>query len=776
MFMRIVFLVSLLLTVWAETQAQRIRLGSWQSFLSYENCVAVTRSDKTIFAANDLGLMEVNGYEIYFHNKTTGLSDMGIQTIGFNHAYKALIVAYTNGNIDIRYQNTAKVVNLPAIKQNLAIVGSKRVNEIYSTGKKTYFACAFGLVELDMELMEFTQTTFTPNNEVFGCARWGNALFMSTKKGIFRGELDGRNLQDFNVWQRHAQSQNLPSTDYTSNAILNLKGTLYADVNDTLFTYSPITNSWQHVPNENIEDAGSSQPMFYKNISILRLEPSYDSTQVLVVTGQNYFFQLVSSTGQYYKVFFSALANSIDLVADAQGGYWYASLVGLAHSNYAGLEFVVPNSPKSNRTTQMATDPSGRLWVAGSMLAANQSSYAYDAVGFYRWNGSDWKNFNNKTFPRLDTFFDAVSVATNPKKQEIFIGSFTDGIIRILNDEIVEQFNQRNTQNGLQGVVGDEVRTRVNALVCDESGNLWISNPLAPNPIVLRTTAGSWYNFPTIGGAKIRGMAIDKNKYKWTMQINGLEVFSEGKLDDATDNKNLLILQTGDGKALGRVNCVAADLNGAIWAGTTDGIAIFNCGSNIFENGCAGLRPVVSTDNFNAALLSAENVNAIVVDGANRKWVGTDNGLYLISEDGYDRLHHFTVDNSPLFDNKVLSLAIDGKTGMVYIGTERGLLGYRAEATTGKKVIEKSEVLVFPNPVQPDYAGEIAINNIPTDGNVKITDISGRLVHETQALGGQAIWNGYDYNGRRAASGVYLVWAVDSDANQKVVTKIMIIN
>jgi hypothetical protein len=156
--------------------------------------------------------------------------------------------------------------------------------------------------------------------------------------------------------------------------------------------------------------------------------------------------------------------------------------------------------------------------------------------------------------------------------------------------------------------------------------------------------------------------------------------------------------------------------------------------------------------------------------------VGTDNGLYLISEDGYDRLHHFTVDNSPLFDNKVLSLAIDGKSGMVYIGTERGLLGYRAEATTGKKVINKDDVLVFPNPVQPDYEGEIAINNLPTDGNVKITDISGRLVHETQALGGQAIWNGYDYTGRRAASGVYLVWAVDSDATQKVVTKIMIIN
>jgi hypothetical protein len=376
----------------------------------------------------------------------------------------------------------------------------------------------------------------------------------------------------------------------------------------------------------------------------------------------------------------------------------------------------------------------------------------------------------------LDTFFDAVAVATNPKKQEIFIGSFTDGITHILNDEIVAQYNHRNTQNGLQGVVGDEARTRVNALAFDENGNTWISNPLAPNPIVLRTAAGAWYNFPTVGGAKIRGMAIDKNKYKWTMQISGLEVFNEGKLDDATDNKNTLILQTGDGKALGRVNCVTADLNGVIWAGTIDGIAIFNCGSNLFENGCAGLRPVVSTDNFNANLLSAENVNAIVVDGANRKWVGTDNGLYLISEDGYDRLHHFTVDNSPLFDNKVLSLAIDGKSGMVYIGTERGLLGYRAEATTGKKVINKDDVLVFPNPVQPDYEGEIAINNLPTDGNVKITDISGRLVHETQALGGQAIWNGYDYTGRRAASGVYLVWAVDSDATQKVVTKIMIIN
>ena len=58
---------------------------------------------------------------------------------------------------------------------------------------------------------------------------------------------------------------------------------------------------------------------------------------------------------------------------------------------------------------------------------------------------------------------------------------------------------------------------------------------------------------------------------------------------------------------------------------------------------------------------------------------------------------------------------------------------------------------------------------------MKITDISGTLIYETTALGGQAIWNGLDYNGRKAASGVYLVMISDLDSLETKVFKLMIV-
>ena len=157
---------------------------------------------------------------------------------------------------------------------------------------------------------------------------------------------------------------------------------------------------------------------------------------------------------------------------------------------------------------------------------------------------------------------------------------------------------------------------------------------------------------------------------------------------------------------------------------------------------------------------------AIAVDGANRKWVGTQNGVWLLSPDAGNSkiIQHFTQDNSPLPSNKIQHISIDPVTGDVYIGTEGGLVSYRGSATEG--TTEKSQVLSFPNPVPSGYKGTIAIRGLPENADVRITDINGQLVYKTTALGGQAVWSGYDYKGRRPQSGVYLVFASNADGGQ----------
>jgi hypothetical protein len=59
---------------------------------------------------------------------------------------------------------------------------------------------------------------------------------------------------------------------------------------------------------------------------------------------------------------------------------------------------------------------------------------------------------------------------------------------------------------------------------------------------------------------------------------------------------------------------------------------------------------------------------------------------------------------------------------------------------------------------------------------VKIVDMGGNLVYETESLGGQALWDGNNLRGERAATGVYLVYLSNSEGTLTHVTKLLFIH
>jgi hypothetical protein len=176
---------------------------------------------------------------------------------------------------------------------------------------------------------------------------------------------------------------------------------------------------------------------------------------------------------------------------------------------------------------------------------------------------------------------------------------------------------------------------------------------------------------------------------------------------------------------------------------------------------------------FAGYLLKGTAVQSIAIDGANRKWMGTKNGVWLLNSDGDQVLSHFTEANSPLLSNDVRSIAVDGRTGEVFFATANGICSFRGSAT---EAVEEGNLLVFPNPVPPDFNGSIGIRGLPEGSVVRITELNGRLVYTTKALGGQAIWNGRDYTGRRAASGVYLVLVSNEAHTEKRMGKILFLS
>jgi ligand-binding sensor domain-containing protein len=324
-------------------------------------------------------------------------------------------------------------------------------------------------------------------------------------------------------------------------------------------------------------------------------------------------------------------------------------------------------------------------------------------------------------------------------------------------------------------------------LAADEEGNMWVSNQNAFDGMPLHRIdpEGNWTSFSsTCSQDDLYQIAIDRNGAKWIIIGNGTSgilLFDEGEIDDTSDDQCRVFTATNSNLPTNETNCVTVDLDGDVWVGTNAGILIFECGGNAFDNSCVGSLRIVDRDGFNEYLFKTQAVQAIAVDGANRKWIGTTNGVYLISPDGEEELIHFTTDNSPLLDNNIRDITINERTGEVFFGTDLGIISYQSDAVKGTR-LNSQDVEVFPNPVRPEYEGPITFRGLARDANVKITDANGKLVYETQALGGQAIWNGRDYNGRKVQTGVYLIFSTSNPRiaglaqADAVVAKVVFIN
>jgi hypothetical protein len=322
---------------------------------------------------------------------------------------------------------------------------------------------------------------------------------------------------------------------------------------------------------------------------------------------------------------------------------------------------------------------------------------------------------------------------------------------------------------------------RVAGLGFDNEKNLWISNYGADQNIVVRLADGSTSSFKVpfpIADNAVADIIIDDLNQKWILapKGNGLICFSHGQAISNPGDDQWKWYRSGQGNGNlpdNNVLSIAKDKNGFIWLGTNKGIAVIRCPQDVFTTGCEAFLPVVQQDNFAGYLFGDEEVKAIAVDGADRKWIGTKNGLWLISADGEKIISRFTESNSPLLSNDIMRISIDGFSGEIFITTSKGICSYRGTATEGTGT--NNNVLVFPNPVPPGYTGMISIRGVANNSIVKITELDGRLVHQTRALGGQAVWNGKDYRGRQISSGVYLVLISDDSKTEKFATKIIYI-
>ncbi|MFT5595503.1 MAG: ligand-binding sensor domain-containing protein [Flammeovirgaceae bacterium] len=307
-----------------------------------------------------------------------------------------------------------------------------------------------------------------------------------------------------------------------------------------------------------------------------------------------------------------------------------------------------------------------------------------------------------------------------------------------------------------------------------------MTNGYADKPLAVLRPDGSWDSFSLEGnfdaGDILTRMIVSQEGDLWMLDNRGGVVAFSPTREEGSDNPQLFKSGNGNGGLpVDEVFSIAEDLDGEIWVGTSDGVAVFYSPFDAFSNDPSDARQIlVEQDGIFQFLLEAQSISAIAIDGANRKWIGTfGSGVFLLSEDGTEQILRFTADQSPLFSDVINDIVVDNETGEVFIATVEGILSYQGDATGGEASNEC--LTVYPNPVRETYSGPVTIEGIMRNSDIRITDMRGNLVASLVSNGGRAIWDGKNLNGERVATGVYFALVSSESADSQCVSKILMI-
>lgn len=748
----------------------QIAVGQWRDHLPYQNGRMVADAGDLVYYAGEDGLFSYHKEDgdIQRLSKVEGMSDVGYAAIAYSADNNALVVAYKSTNIDLIKNNS--IINIPDIRDR-QILGNKSINNIHVDGDLAYLACGFGIVVLDLARNEVKETYIIgpggSNVNVLDVTTSATMIYAVTEQGVFNAPKTGVNLLDFANWGRFTD---LPDGIY--NACTYFDGKLYANLSlapsDTL--YFRHNGQWFKLE-DNYPDRLNS------------LETSPDRLLVVRATATYTYRPNLQRERLVYEYVSGQFARPNHAVMDTDRTIWIADRShGLVrYREDFSVSTIGVNGPAATTSFNISVWD-GRCYVSAggfSVTLANQ----YDPNGYFAFKDGQWKNVNVYSAPETEGIRDYVRVQTDPfDSRRVYAASWGWGLVEYYDDEFVKLYNGENS--ALRPVAGTTDRYLVSGMAMDRNGTLWVSGGESGDLLYAKAADGEWYGygFNVIGNIMMGDITIDDIGQKWVVLPRGagLLVFNDnGTLGNTGDDQAKRLSQSiGNGNlASTTTTCITTDLNGQVWVGTDNGISVFFSPQSVFSgNNFDSQRILVEQDGYVQYLLENERVTTIQVDGANRKWIGTEGaGVFLMSPDGTEEVLHFNMANSPLFSNNITSIGIDQLSGEVFIGTAKGMLSYRGTATYGEPEFDDTKVYAFPNPVRHDYAGPIAIKGLVRDADIKITDTAGRTVFTTRAEGGTAIWDGRSLGGNRARTGIYMVFASDDEGNETFVTKVMFI-
>jgi hypothetical protein len=723
-----------------DSFAQEIPIGTWRAHISYNSVYDITFGDNKVFASASNGVMafDISDKSVSNVNKVNGLSGSQITSIAFHEAGKTLLISYADGMLDLVRGN--EVTSFDRLKNSTTISGSKKLNSIHVQNGFAYIAADFGVVVFDVERGEVKETW---RDLGAGGARLqineitfrGDSIFLATAKGVMAGD-QRDNLLDFNLWKRFDQT----AFNTSVASVASFNGFIYAAINGSgIYRYE--NGAWTKEP-------------YLQNLNYQSL---FASPAHLLIAQGGQLWQL-NTSAQLEEIVSDKLVLPNVAKEDNAGKLWVGDNVnGLLTNMNGDFTSVILNGPSTSTTYRLNFDNGKLFALPGGPNGSGQP--LRNAGRLDSFENGRWENDEREVLDLTDI---------DPTTSETFIASFGYGLEKTSGNTsaILDESN-----SGLINLNPPGRFVNISAIERSSDG-LWVANYGTPASLHLLKNDGTWesHSFPITAARYPTDLLVDEYGYVWMIlnpsQGGGILIY-----DREEDRYAYLTNTIGAGGLPSKnVRSIAIDRDGYVWVGTDQGVAYFLYPPDVFEPGIDAIKPIFE----NRFLLKDDKVTAIKVDGGNRKWMATERGVWLFDAVGEKEIYNFTAANSPLLSDLVRDVEIVPATGEVFFATDAGIVSFRSGATSGESSFQT--VKIFPNPVTKEFSGVVGISGLATDAIVKITDVSGKLIWQTQANGGTATWNVQDYKGRRATTGIYLVFAATSDGSESVVGKLAVID
>ncbi len=714
------------LTIYLHASAQSSigPLGQWREHYNNKSVQYVVKGND-LYGATTNQVFSIDAKNnIQFLGKSNGLHEIEIASIAWDPTQSQLIIAYKNSNIDIvKGDEIFSIADIYLSK----VYANKKINSIQILGPWALVSTHFGIVVVDLIKYEIKDTWFANNNRqatiTYQTISTADSLYALTEEGLFSTALKNYYINS-NQWKK--------INGYTGIKKLSTYNNIVYAIGSKNIYQLPKTDPIYQSSNDSIRNAYAHKEGLY----IIKSDGTNGS--LLNLNTNNTINNILDKT---------YLSKPVDLTID-QNNIWIAdSLNGLILKNTEAKNILLGGPSEKIK---------GTGFVNSNYLLA---PFGANKGGFSSYSGAGWKNYTQLNGVNLPVL---TAASIDPMDNSWWFASAASFL------------HYNITSNSIETISPSTVNGNFTQIQFSKEGIFWA---LQDGQGLVQKQDNKWTSIPfpqNFLKNGLKNMAVNHQGQAWIPgpANQGLYVYQSNKYFGTASWKQLNTAKSSGNLPSSNVLSVALDNAGAVWVGTDNGIGIFNCG-DISKDVCDAYLPTIKNSNgFLGLLLQRESVNCIAVDGANRKWVGTQNGAWLLSADGSSIIEHFTKNNSPLPNDTILQILIEPQYGNVFFNTASEMVSYRGFATEG--TTNQNEIKIFPNPVAPNYNGPIAFRGLVENALVKITDISGSLVFETRALGGQAIWNGKSLAGSKVATGIYLVFVRDDIGNEKAVGKIVI--